>query len=308
MWELVLSMQMAQARYVPDPFLAWRQTLGERLGAIGTSRRSVAMLCTLVPPTGSFPDFLTPSQLVADLDAGCEAVACTAPTRLAADMAAVFPGGTAPAWARSLACGDRQQIREIVGAVRDCHGLVLAPQWSEVRAAVAFDRAKRARQVVRDGVGAMLASIPGILRWDGRVLHTRYPVSRTVHLGGRGVTLVPSYFCWGNPITWIDSALPPVLVYQAEHPRGGVEPHEHVPPRLVSLLGHTRAHCLRLLLNPLTTTDLAHHLDISVGSASKQATVLREAGLITSTRQGGAVLHDLTALGAALLTGGIPTP
>jgi hypothetical protein len=42
---------------------------------------------------------------------------------------------------------------------------------------------------------------------------------------------------------------------------------------------------------------------MSVGSASKQATILRNAGLIDSTRAGGAVVHSVTALGVDLLSG-----
>ena len=304
MWELVLSVQMAQARRVPASFLAWRQDLGVRLGGAGASSHSVALLRSLVPPSGDFPDFLTPPQLVTDLDAGCEAVCCTSSARLSTDLASVFSNGPAPSWVRSLACGDREQIREVVGAIRHGHHMLVAPQWSRVCEAVAFDRAKRARLLVKLGVGQMLAALPGTLCWDGRILHTRYPEDRTVHLGGRGLTLLPSYFCWGNPITWIDPQLPPVLVYQAQRPDSQIETHRQAPPRrLIALLGHTRARCLRLLLMPHTTSELAHHIGTSVGTASKQAAVLREAGLITSTRHGGAVLHRATALGAALLTG-----
>ncbi len=42
---------------------------------------------------------------------------------------------------------------------------------------------------------------------------------------------------------------------------------------------------------------------ISPASASYHATVLREAGLLTTRRNGMSVQHDLTALGSALLDG-----
>lgn len=60
---------------------------------------------------------------------------------------------------------------------------------------------------------------------------------------------------------------------------------------------------LRLLLAPLSTSELAQHLGTSVGNASKHATVLRDAGLVTSVRQGCAVRHATTPFGVALLTG-----
>jgi DNA-binding transcriptional ArsR family regulator len=303
MWELVLSFQKAQTRGVPAPFVTWRQALKNRLNGAVAGSRALALLSGLVPPLGDFPDFLTPPELVTDIDAGCEALVRTSPARLTMDLAAVFSHRTPSTWVQSLAGGDREQIREVVQAVRRGHNLLVAPHWTDVQEVAAFDRSKRMQVLATHGVGALLRSLPGILSWDGRVLRTRYPEDRTVHLAGRGLILVPSYFCWGNPITWIDPELPPVLVYQALG--GGVQPRADVlvPERLVSLLGRTRAECLRVLLVPHSTSELAQQLDTSIGTASKQARVLRDAGLITSKRQGSAVMHATTSLGVALLVG-----
>ncbi|WP_436848162.1 hypothetical protein [Streptomyces collinus] len=49
------------------------------------------------------------------------------------------------------------------------------------------------------------------------------------------------------------------------------------------------------------TTELSRRLGISAAAASHHATVLREAKLITTRREGKAVLHVLTPLGIALL-------
>ncbi|MFC8373392.1 winged helix-turn-helix domain-containing protein [Streptomyces sp. NPDC057239] len=53
--------------------------------------------------------------------------------------------------------------------------------------------------------------------------------------------------------------------------------------------------------HPATTTETADRVGISLPSASQHTTVLRNAGLITTTRTGIAVLHTLTPLGTALL-------
>lgn len=307
MWELVLSVQMAQIPCVPAPFLAWRDGLENRLCRVAPPRRALVLLRRLVPPSGNFPDFLTPPDLVTEIDAGCEALLCTSAECFHAEIAALSNGRRPSGWVRSLARGDREQVGEVVGAVRHGYDLLVAPQWSSVLEAVAVDRASRVREMAGRGVGPMLATLPGILSWDGRVLHTRYPMDRTVHLGGRGLTLLPSYFCWGNPITWINPELPPVLVYQAVGPGSQQPPGPQPCTRLVALLGRTRAECLRLLRTPRTTSELARQMGVSVGTASKQAAVLREAGLITSKRHGCAVRHGVTALGAAVLTGELPT-
>ena len=54
------------------------------------------------------------------------------------------------------------------------------------------------------------------MRWAGGELRVDYPVDQEMHLGGRGLVLVPSYFCWRYPVTLLDPDLPPVLIYPAE--------------------------------------------------------------------------------------------
>jgi DNA-binding transcriptional ArsR family regulator len=306
MWELVLSLQMAQETQVPRPFVAWRQHLGRCARATDGQWRAMAPLRSLVAASGDFPDFLTPHQRTSDIDAACELLSSVSSARLGADVAAAFISRTPSPWTRSLACADRDAFLDLVRGIRAVHHLLLKPMWMQVRERVTTERARRASVLSTQGVGAVLAGLPGVLSWDGQVLQTRYPVMRTVYLNGRGITLMPSYFCWGNPITWIDPALPPVLVYQA-YQRGDMSHDDvEVPGSLIALLGRTRAECLRVLLDSRSSSELAQHLGTSIGTASKQTTVLREAGLITSTRAGGSVLHATTALGRALLAGELP--
>lgn len=309
MWELVLSLQLAQSATVPAPLRGWHRSLSSRPVSTDAVRRSLAMLRWLVPPAGSFPDFLTPARLVRELDAGCEAILCTPSRRLTAELGELAAQRRLPGWARRLGRGDRDVVRAMVGAVRDVHDLLVAPHWPAVLASTELDRASRVRALARHGVGALLSGLPGTSSWDGHVLHTRTPGDRTVHLGGRGLVLLPSYFCRGYGFTWTDEELPPVLVYPVQRPGAGngqAGDVGEVPASLVALLGLTRAGCLRVLRTPCTTTELARRLGVSAGTASKQATVLRDAGLVTSHRRGGSVLHGLTALGAAVLDGALP--
>ncbi|MBB5853610.1 ArsR/SmtB family transcription factor [Amycolatopsis umgeniensis] len=261
------------------------------------SARALKTLFTLVPPKGNFPDFLTPACLPGSLESGFEAVACTSRARLRADLRTVFTGA-APHWVKRLADGDRDEVHRVVGALRDAYDLVIAPIWHSVRETVAADRAERVRILAGSGAGALVSGIPGVRGWDGEVLEIAYPAERTVRLGGRGLTLIPSRFCADRPVTFIDPELPPVLLYPAGRTlaRQGA-----TTPELVALLGRTRAESLGALRVPRTTSKLASCLGTSIGTASKQAAVLREAGLVTSVRQGGAILHHLTQLGMALL-------
>lgn len=323
MWELVLGMYRARDVTLPPPTPDWRRELAGRLAGAGPAgRRSVAVLGTLISPAGSFPDFLTPPLAGEGLDGASEAIVATPRVRLRADLSAVFAKQAAPSWVHALAGGDRGALLQMVAAVRATHDLLVAPHWPAITRVVAADRDARLRMVGEHGIGHALGTLPGVLGWDGETLTVRYPEDRTVRLRGRGLMLVPSYFCWGNPVTFIDPELPPVLVYAATRHGGQVgqdgqigqdgqddgrpEYPGGVSPALVGLLNRTRADCLHALTSPHTTTELARRLAASIGTASKQAAVLRDCGLITSTRRGNTVIHHITPLGSALLAGKLP--
>ncbi|AXB42480.1 ArsR/SmtB family transcription factor [Amycolatopsis albispora] len=300
MWETVLSLHCARERPATARLADWRERTRRRFREADAPRRWLSTMFSLVPRRGPFPDFLTPGDRITDVAAGCEALACTPRAALRADVAAVFADRRAPGWAGDLAAGRLGQVQAVTEATRRAHDLLVAPHWPEVGGVVGADRARRADTLVTAGVGQMLAELPGVVGWDGAELLMRYPVERTVHLSGRGLTLVPAYFCTDRPVTLMDPERVPVLVYPAA---GGLPAERAVSPELVKLLGRTRAECLGAVGVPRSTSELAHLLGTSVSAASKQATVLREAGLLRSERQGAAVVHSLTQLGAGLLDG-----
>lgn len=72
---------------------------------------------------------------------------------------------------------------------------------------------------------------------------------------------------------------------------------------LAALLGRTRSAALEATTEGCTTSELAQACDISLAAASQQASVLREAGLIQTRRNGRAVSHQISELGVRLLEG-----
>lgn len=304
MWELVQSLHQAR-EHRPEPrYVDWHAETRHRIQGHDGAEALFGPLCTLIPAEGPFPDFLTPTTDASDIEAGCEQVACTEQSLLARDIPSVFASRPAPAWIRNLAAGDRGLLTEIAAALRGAHDLLLRPQWADIEENVRADRARRMRALSTTGVRGLLSEIPGVLGWDGTVLTVRYARERTLHLAGRGITLVPSHFCWPNPISLIDPGLPPTLVYPATStpPAAGDDDVRH----LETLLGTNRATCLLTLRKPHTTSALADHVGLSNGSASKQATCLRESGLVVSERQGNAVVHRVSELGQALLSSRLP--
>ena len=70
---------------------------------------------------------------------------------------------------------------------------------------------------------------------------------------------------------------------------------------LTTLLGQTRATALWASAAGATTGEIARAAGVSASSASRHASALRDAGLITSSRHATTVLHTLTPAGASVL-------
>lgn len=306
MWELVLSLHQARERQATSRHTAWQRQVRLRVRRQENPHSWLSPLFTLVPVTGDFPDFLTPAALMTEPDAGITELSGTPIRRLRADLAVSFAGQQPPVWVRRLAAGEREQLDHLTAAVRRAHQVLLAPHWDEVRQVVRSDQAARMGTLAGAGLGAVIAGIPGVRGWDGTTLEIAYPRARTVHLAGRGITFLPSYFCVHRPVTFIDPDLPPVLIYPAAGQRQA-SPAVTDSTHLDALLSRTRAECLGALTTPRTTSALARAVGMSIATASKQAAVLRQTGLVDSVRDGGSVRHQATDLGRALLAGRIST-
>lgn len=95
-----------------------------------------------------------------------------------------------------------------------------------------------------------------------------------------------------------DPELPPVLIFPA--PRRA--PDRVTGGALPDLLGSTRARVLYCIaaVSGCTTSELARRTGTSLSTAGAHAQVLHRAGLITSTRNGNMVIHQITRLGREL--------
>jgi DNA-binding transcriptional ArsR family regulator len=201
-----------------------------------------------------------------------------------------------------LANGDRGVMDRLSAAVRSQYEAAVAPIWRQVRAHVEADRSKRARAFLDGGSEGLLRSYLPTMRWKPPVLEVaEVDFEQTVHLDGRGLLFQPAFLSWATVDMLRDPTSPPVLVYPVEHDpllsarsRAGAMP-------LASLIGLTRASVLEAVEQGGTTSELARRVGVSPASISQHTAVLREAGLIHTSRVGKAVLHTLTPLGAALL-------
>lgn len=301
LWELVLSIHMLRGQPGDLLFTQWRKTTARALrsGGLGPGSR---LLNDLTPTLGYFPDFLNPTAAADGLDAGLEAIRSTPITVLARDLQRVSIPPRSLDDARLLMRGDPAALWRLTDAMRAYQDVALAPYQRILFAAVEGDRRMRMHAMLNGGVRALLTSLGPLMQFSGDELRVPGHPHQVIHLNGRGLRLVPSYFCVRHPITLFDAKLPPVLIYPAVRSHDALLMPSAAPHcGLNALIGTTRAAILGAVGLGCSTTDLARRLRISAANASQHASVLRDAGLITSHRDGSRMVHQTTSLGYALL-------
>ena len=207
--------------------------------------------------------------------------------------------------------GGQARIKLAAAAVA-AHQVLVEPYWTQIHACLHAEQVARLRTLAASGPGGLLASLQSEwVRWRPPVLEVLYTDDHDVQLNGRGIALLPSVFAGQVPcVHWNpnDSTAVPWLVVPPTDNRVGLRRlWENPRPReaaLAALVGRNRAAVLRTIADGCSTTELADRVGISLAAASQHASVLREAGLIATHRQGSAVLHVLTPLGAELLHAG----
>jgi DNA-binding transcriptional ArsR family regulator len=186
--------------------------------------------------------------------------------------------------------------KELASTLRDYHDQVIEQLWPAIEHALRSDLRLRAWQLATTGVAATVDALDPRIRWRDGVVEVDGPLDADVDLAGRGLQLMPSL--WTRP-GFTGRWAQPTLVYPVARLAWTAPPattNHHDP--LAAVLGATRARVLRALTDGHTTSGLARTLGISPASASTHASVLRDAGLVTSRRQGQSVRHTLTSLGA----------
>ncbi|WUI44088.1 ArsR family transcriptional regulator [Streptomyces sp. NBC_00414] len=303
LWEVAASLHRFQTRAGRWAYAGWYRTTHARLREQRLDRVVREVLLPLFPRARYFPDFLTPDQSSCTdegLDAALDAIVSTPSGRVSRELAVLYRHVRVPAWVRRLT--DTQERRDFVATIRSYHEVAVRPFADQIHAHLEAGRSSSCRELLHGGVQGMLAGLGPAMRWQPPVLHVRYAVDRDLHLGGRGIRLVPSYFCWDNPVSLADPRLPPVLIYPLLHEPAAATPSTSPTP-LTALLGRTRTTVLRVAASGAgaTTGEIARAAGISPSSVSKHTGVLRGAGLLISSRHGGNVLHTLTPAGASML-------
>ncbi|WP_371794230.1 winged helix-turn-helix domain-containing protein [Streptomyces sp. NBC_01718] len=306
-WEIASSLHRFQTRRGRWAYAEWHRTARSRLREQQLDKALRGILLPLFPRAAYFPDFLTPVAGCGGWDAGADAIMSTPAPQVLQEVQALDQASGAPAWTPRLT--ETETRAELVQVLRAYYNAVIAPHSDRVQASLEADRCLRIRALLTGGIDGLLQSLRPTMRWEPPVLHVdAYGGDRDLHLAGRGLLLVPSYFCWGLPVPIADPALPPVVVYSVltgapdcEHPLAPT-----AGSALAGVVGRSRAAILRAAAAGATTGELARAVGISASAATQHTSALRDAGLISSRRAANTVLHTLTPLGAALVQANPP--
>lgn len=298
MWEILLSLHKLADGRGRMVFDGWRRAVRAR--QTGRAR----WLPRIAPPIGYSPDFLTPPVAAGRLDVGLDHVLSTPRARIRKDFTRLAETLRPTGPTMDVADGRLAGLKWLEQSFRDYHRLALAPFWDRIQSGIHTDLAVRRADLRGCGIERVLTGVHPRARWRGPVLELPYPSHRDIRLDGRGLRLIPSFFCWETPFALCDLDPIPALAYPIEHDLGWLaDADQRRSDRpLAALLGRTRAAVLSTVAaeGGCTTSHLAQTTGVSVAAASQHATVLREAGLITSTRRGGCVIHTLRRRGASL--------
>jgi DNA-binding transcriptional ArsR family regulator len=298
LWEILLSLHALQEQVDEPPFGDWRRAVGGRIP------ESLQPLFEFAPPHGYSADFITPTQGVDDLSAALEVMLSTAPDQVMSDLDQLTAASRSPFYATRAKGDPTAVLRQVASAATEYFAAAIAPYWSQISHDIDADRARQITLLGTHGVERLLEGLRPFARWRHPILEIDDYVDQDLHLGGRGLVLVPSFFCRRHPMTLKDPGRSPTLIFPVGR-RGGLQSGEDGVQPLVGLLGRTRAAVLRATVDGGSTTDVAHAADISPAAVSHHTKVLREARLITTERDGHGVCHRITELGVELL-GSVP--
>lgn len=275
------------------------------------------LMSAMIMPTGSIPDFMTPTptQVQLDIESEFERVMNTPPEIVQRDIQVLIDGNgiychfpDAPQGSSAT----RQQAMQypyeflpcLVEEMRDYWQRALAPHWSRMIAVLENDILYRSRHMTVNGVETMINNLtPSISYQPGHIQVAKSLPKPCYSLSFEyeDLQLVPVIFSGNHVYHQITPEWKRMIIYTA---RGaGLWQYELPRPSeaLELTLGIGKARLLVALQSPLNTGELAHKLILTAGAVSQQLKNLQQAGLIESFRSGKNVYHRLTLRGEKLM-------
>ncbi|WP_217709072.1 ArsR/SmtB family transcription factor [Nonomuraea rhodomycinica] len=294
------------ARLLTEPqrhpvFHQWLRRRRHRLADLDLSALTVFMA------DGAYrPDFLDPSPMSSEptFEEGMDALLSTPADQVHAELVDATIGHGAEAGRRLLDDPDRARL-EAADAARRLWKAAMEPEWPSMRQALRAEMLDRAIQVNREGLRAVLPRLHHSAACEGDTVTVESAVDIDVDCP-EGLIIVPSLFITDRVQCTTSEHWTPAIYYPASGRYLWAAPP--TPRSLDRLLGTTRSRILAALTTPLQTTVVAGLVNVTAPTASEHLAILRDAGLIDSSRAGRTATHELTTAGRALLEAAAPRP
>ncbi|MGP3991526.1 ArsR/SmtB family transcription factor [Streptomyces sp. 3N207] len=306
--ETVLSLRVLRDPGLSALHLPWRRAVLSRLGALDTG-----LLMSLVGRRHTVPDFLTPrpTGFAPSFEDELAVVRRTSPHVVRRELEAVYAPDPLPEplhhAAAAFADADATDapvaglVDTICELLQHYWELAIRPTWPQMQLVLEADMTYRAGQLAVGGARLLFTDMHPNLRWHDGVLHIDKAIGNyRVTACGRGLLLIPSVFAH-KPAPPISPDEPPVLAYPSRAVATLWAPAPAADTSaLASLLGTPRSRLLRLLAEPLATTEIARRLRVTPSAVSQHLRVLYATGLVTRARHGRRVLYRRSSLGDQL--------
>lgn len=279
----------------------WLRAVREQL-----PRRDFALLSTVIGDDGYLPDFLTTTprwDLTPEAELDELRAAPLDPMRV--DFGKMVQRSTG---------ASRQALREMQDHPERARDMIadgwaavweaaLAPVWPQLERLLRADIAVRARTITTAGIAGMAGDLHRQVTWSaGAVRVSLRRHSEQVDCRGSGLVLVPSVMSSWGCMVLTEPPAQPTLFYPARGVTAGwARDAADIEDALGALLGPARAAILLQAGAARTTTQVAHDAGLAISTASHHLSVLRDAGLVTSERDGARMHHLRTPLGEALV-------
>jgi hypothetical protein len=269
-------------------------------------REAFELLAVVIGVDGYMPDFLTSEagwDLEPDEEAARMRIAPVGPMLVDLHKMVVRSEGARQQAIRRMIDEPERARAMIAAAWSEVWAAVLAPVWTQLERLLRADIAVRSRRVAIAGVGAMVSELHPSVSWSDDAVRVELRLHReALDCRGSGLVLVPSVMSSFGCTVLTEPPAQPTVFYPA---RGVTETWARDPTStaaaLGALIGPTRAEILLGAHVARTTSQVAANAGLAISTASHHLSVLREGGLIASTRDGTRVLHLRTPLGEALV-------
>lgn len=305
--EAVSSLRAVSVRHRNGLHGPWLATVEQRLAEV-----DMALLTALVRPTGYVPDFLSPTPLgrTASIETSLAEVAATDPAVVTAELAHLAqhrvaqegPGRAVRAeLMRALLADPARACTRIVTELERYWHAALAPHWPRIHALLQADLAHRLDELATGGVAQLFRTLHPSVAMRGDLLTVVKYYDGRAQLRERGLLLIPCAFAWPDVLVSTSDPMPSIKYSPRGLGRLWESAQDTTDSPLVGVLGRTRAAILVLLELPMSTTQLAAQLALAAPTLNTHLKSLQAAGILTSRRDGRAVLYQRTSLGDQLL-------